>query len=189
MKNESVVALAKFFKTLNEGFSKALELEDKLRELRDYWLRESAIYAKALAEYFEILRRETLQQPELSQEIINILSKPETVNVELELDEDIIQNAVREAIQEGAIQVDLPDIAKRIINSNLRHTTKVALLYMLLVEQKPVFKTSIRKVQAQTNLSFSSAKRMFAELKKLGVIVEQDNDGSLIDLRKLEATT
>jgi len=184
MKEENVVALVRFFRTLNEGFLKAIELENKLKELRNYWMRESVVYAKALTEYFDILRKEMLRHPGISQEIIDILSEPETVNVKLELDENIVQNMVREAIQEDAVQIDLSEIAKRIINSDLRHTTKVALLYMLLIEQKPVFKTSIRKVQAQTNLSFSSAKRMFTELKDLGVIVEQDNEGSLIDLRK-----
>ena len=77
---------------------------------------------------------------------------------------------------------DIVKIADIIVQSDLRPTTKMAVLYLLLKEGSPVFQTSIRKLQKQTGLSFSSVKRMFAELKEKGVIVEQSMKGSVFNL-------
>jgi len=81
--------------------------------------------------------------------------------------------------------VGIAEIADKIVQSNLKATTKMALLYLLIKEGKGTFKTSIRKVQKQTGLSLSSVKRMFSELKEAGIIVEQDLNGSTINVEKL----
>ena len=78
--------------------------------------------------------------------------------------------------------VEIAEIADKIVQSNLKATTKMALLYLLIKEGKGTFKTSIRKVQKQTGLSLSSVKRMFSELKEAGIVERQNSEGSVFKL-------
>jgi len=82
----------------------------------------------------------------------------------------------------GSHCIKIVDILDKIVQSNLKATTKMALLYLLIKEGKGTFKTSIRKVQKQTGLSLSSVKRMFSELKEAGIVERQNSEGSVFKL-------